>query len=138
MQKRLPMRKPAGKSDIFVSRSTRFEALVARSISLLDGSNEPVALHAMGAAIPLCCSVALAVQRQCARQVTLAVRTTTVDVYDDYEPVVEVRFRFYMRRIFVTNAVFFFPDGRVSRKLFVVLLRRALCLICIFDYVNSR
>lgn len=102
------MRKPAGKGDIFVSRSTRFEALVARSISLLDGSGNPVVLHAMGAAITLCCSVALAVQRQCAGQVILVLRTTTVAVYDDYEPVVEVRFRFQMRRIFGVSGLFVF------------------------------
>lgn len=69
---------------------------MARCISLLDGGNEPVVLHAMGAAISLCCTVALAVQRKCAHKVTLAVRTTTVDVYDDYEPVVEVRFFLFL------------------------------------------
>lgn len=84
------MRQPAGKRDIFVSRSTRFGALKARAISLLDSSSQPVCLHAMGAAITLCCNLALTIQAESAGQVTLAVHTTTVQVYDDYEPLVEV------------------------------------------------
>lgn len=87
------MREPGGKQDIFVSRSTRFRALKARAISLLDSGSQPVFLHAMGAAITLCCNLALTIQAECGGHVMLAVQTTTVQVYDDYEPLVEVRCR---------------------------------------------
>lgn len=85
------MRAPAGKHDIFVSRSTRFGALKARALALLDASKHPVLLHAMGAAITLCCNLALVIQEETGGHVALTVHTNTVEVYDDYEPLVEVR-----------------------------------------------
>lgn len=96
-RKRVPMREPGGKQDIFVSRSTRFGALKARAISLLDSGSQPVFLHAMGAAITLCCNLALTIQAECGGHVMLGVQTTTVQVYDDYEPLEEVLCRYESR-----------------------------------------
>ncbi|CDF32656.1 unnamed protein product [Chondrus crispus] len=43
----------------------------------------------MGAAITLCCNLALVIQEETGGHVALTVHTSTVDVYDDYEPLVE-------------------------------------------------
>lgn len=88
-RKRLPMRNPSAKRDIFVSRSSTFGALKARAVSLLDTSSQPIYLHAMGAAITMCCNLAVTIQAESGGNVVLAVRTNTVQVFDDYEPLVE-------------------------------------------------
>lgn len=47
-------------------------------------------LFALGAAIPRCCDLALAVSQHCAGRIVLAVTTDTVDVIDDFVPLEEV------------------------------------------------
>jgi len=84
------MREPAGKRDIFVTRAGRFGALKSRAVSLLDRGSEPVILHAMGAAITRCCDLALVIQSSCGGHVNFEIKTATVVVYDDFEPLVEV------------------------------------------------
>lgn len=85
------MRPHSTKRDIFVTRSAKFKAMRSRALALLDKNSQPVKLHAMGAAITRCCDLALAVQAYADGQVDLDIQTATVEVYDEFEPLVEVR-----------------------------------------------
>jgi hypothetical protein len=89
MSKRVPVRTQSGASDIYVTRATRFGALVARSLALLR-RGLPAKLHALGAALQRCVDVALAVQDAAGGPdaVVLATTTETVDVVDDFEPLI--------------------------------------------------
>lgn len=92
LRKRLPHRPATSKTDIYVTRSARFQALIGRCVRLLDKGDAPT-LHAMGAAIEGACEVALAVKARARGEVVVGVKTGTVVVVDDYEPIVPVRFR---------------------------------------------
>lgn len=91
LQKRSVMRGEGSKWEIYVGRGTRLEALVRRVIGLLDGGRKGscVRVYGMGAAILTCCRLGLEVQRRCGRGVETKVETRTVEVYDEYEPLVE-------------------------------------------------
>lgn len=92
MRKRVPVRRESTANDVYVTRSARFAALRTRCIARLD-SHRCVVIHAMGAAISRACDLALAVEAHTRNCVTVDVQTATVVVYDDYEPLVPVRFR---------------------------------------------
>jgi hypothetical protein len=87
--KRVPVRSQSGASDVYVTRATRFGALVARVFAVLR-KGTPAHLHALGAALQRCADVALAVQDSAGgpEMVVLAATTATVVVVDDFEPLV--------------------------------------------------
>eukprot|EP00177_Eucheuma_denticulatum_P008834 GFKZ01016043.1.p1 GENE.GFKZ01016043.1~~GFKZ01016043.1.p1 ORF type:complete len:197 (-),score=31.39 GFKZ01016043.1:410-1000(-) len=91
LQKRSVMRRDGSKWEIYIGRAARLEGVVRRVIGLLDGGRKGscVRVYGMGAAILTCCRVGLEVQRRCGGGVETRVETRTVEVYDEYEPLVE-------------------------------------------------
>jgi hypothetical protein len=88
MTKRVALRAHSSPRDVYVTRSTRFGALMSRVQSLLRRGSE-AHLHGMGAALTRCADVAMAVQRAAgAGAVTISVTTGTIYVIDDFTPLV--------------------------------------------------
>jgi hypothetical protein len=87
--KRVPVRSQNGAGDVYVTRATRFGALVARVFAVLR-KGTPAHLHALGAALQRCADVALAVQDAAGgpEMVVVVATTATVVVVDDFEPLV--------------------------------------------------
>ena len=94
--KRKPVRTEKGPRHIFVTRASRFGALLARVMRLLQTDPAPVTIHGLGAAIARACDLALAVQESAGGHVTLACKTDTVLVYDDFQPIVSVCCRVFI------------------------------------------
>ncbi|PXF40949.1 Ribonuclease P protein subunit p20 [Gracilariopsis chorda] len=86
---RLPNAHPPNARSIHVSRSTKFAPLNKRVKRLLQTSSRPIVLHAMGAAMQHSCELALAIQRHAHGTLQLVPLTSTQQVYDDYQPLVE-------------------------------------------------
>jgi hypothetical protein len=88
MTKRVPVRAHGKANDIFVTRSSRFAALISRVQALLRRGST-VHLHGMGAALPRCVDVAMSVQRAAVPGgVVVSASTETVYVVDDFTPLV--------------------------------------------------
>lgn len=91
ISKRLPQRPRGGRTDIYFTRASKPAGVSTRIRQLLDNDEvKNVTLHALGAAIKSCCDMAL--KFQSAFNVTLDVRTGTVEVFDDYVPLKAVCF----------------------------------------------
>jgi hypothetical protein len=88
MTKRVPVRAHGRPNDVYITRSSRFAALISRVEKLL-GRGTTAHLHGMGAALKRCADVAMAVQRAAAPGgVVVSARTETVYVIDDFMPLV--------------------------------------------------
>lgn len=80
----------SGKRDVYIARSTNFPASRKRVYKLIEASDEPVHLHALGAAMSRCCDLALAIEQDFGKRVVLSVQTGTAPVVDEYQPLKEV------------------------------------------------
>jgi hypothetical protein len=105
-QRRVPHRPHPRPEDIFVTRSSSFDALVKRATSLLDAGRyvfvrywnstilahvflcdfrSEVVIHGLGAALTRAVELALALRSK--GGYTLSIRTNTVELIDDLVPV---------------------------------------------------
>mmetsp|Transcript_2128 Transcript_2128/g.4743 ORF Transcript_2128/g.4743 Transcript_2128/m.4743 type:complete len:171 (+) Transcript_2128:2235-2747(+) len=92
LRKRLVVRKPSKYNDLYITRSTRFPALLARCEKLLERQNtQEVHIHALGAAIQRACELANKLVARSHNTLALNPSTSTVITIDDYEPISIVR-----------------------------------------------
>lgn len=90
-RKRAAFHSAARPEDIYVRRGRSRAALVNRAWRLLvtDASLSEVWVHGLGASVPAALEVALRVEKRGAGAIGVAVRTSTVTLYDDYAPLRE-------------------------------------------------
>lgn len=105
LRKRLPPSLPKRNSDVYVTNKTHFKAQLNRCERIIDegiiagdtvaclkekASEKPVLLylHSLGAAIPRALNLALQLQRRYGSRIHLDTTTSTVELTDDFEPIV--------------------------------------------------
>ncbi|KJE91975.1 hypothetical protein CAOG_03018 [Capsaspora owczarzaki ATCC 30864] len=84
--KRAPQRLPTRPNDIYVTRSTHFDAQFARAQKLLDSGYSEICLHGLGASINRAINLALQLQQQYMAPLVLSTTTSTVELTDDLQP----------------------------------------------------
>lgn len=89
VRKRLPPRFPVRKNDVYVTRRTNFKAQLARCEKLLDSGFDAVYIHGLGAAVNRAINLALQLKRRGVGSLDLAINTSTVEVTDDLEPLLD-------------------------------------------------
>ncbi|KAH9380422.1 ribonuclease P protein subunit p20-like [Haemaphysalis longicornis] len=77
---------PRRENDVYVNMSTNFKGQLERCRKLLDSGKTEVFVHALGAAVGRAINLALQVESHYQGVVELDVRTSTVGVVDDLEP----------------------------------------------------
>lgn len=107
LRKRLPPSLPRRNIDVYVTNKTHFKAQLNRCERLIDEEitniednanctkgteasdrNVLIYLHALGAAIPRALNLALQLQRKYGSRIQLDTITSTVELTDDFEPLV--------------------------------------------------
>jgi len=89
IQKRLPPRFPVRKNDVYVTRRTNFKAQIARCQKLLDNGYDAIYIHGLGAAVNRAINLSLQLKRRGLGSLDLAINTSTVEVTDDLEPLLD-------------------------------------------------
>lgn len=77
---------PRRDNDVYVNMSTNFKGQLERCRKLFDSGKTELFVHAMGAAVGRAINLALQLETHYQGLVELDVRTSTVDVVDDLEP----------------------------------------------------
>lgn len=87
-----PAPRPANvnNNNVYITRDSVFGAVCKKIRNIINRTEDPVILYAMGAAITRCCDIALAVQDDYMGRISTSVSTDTVPVVDDFEPLSEV------------------------------------------------
>jgi len=89
LRKRLPTRFSTQKNDVYVTCKTDFKAQLARCQKLLDGGYDQVFVHGLGVAVNRAINLALQIKRRGLGSIDLDVNTSTIDVTDDLEPLMD-------------------------------------------------
>lgn len=82
--------KKKSKRDVYIKRNTSFIVICKRIKNLIDECKSAVTMHAMGAAITKCCDAAICIKDDYGNQINMIVKTDTITVVDDFEPLDEV------------------------------------------------
>uniref|UniRef100_G3MMV6 Ribonuclease P protein subunit p20 n=1 Tax=Amblyomma maculatum TaxID=34609 RepID=G3MMV6_AMBMU len=77
---------PRRDNDVYVNMSTNFKGQLERCRKLFDSGKTELFVHAMGAAVGRAINLTLQLESHYQGLVELDVRTSTVDVVDDLEP----------------------------------------------------
>jgi len=86
LRKRLPPQMPRSADHVYINMRTDFKFQMARAKKVIfDGANE-VHIHGLGAAINRAINIALQVQSHYNDALDIDVRTSTIQVVDDFEP----------------------------------------------------
>ncbi|XP_066597253.1 ribonuclease P protein subunit p20 [Prorops nasuta] len=87
MKKRLPFGPRRNKqNDIYITNKSNFKPQLQKCEKLLEIGAQEVVIHALGAAINSACRLALQLQETHSGTLELDIRTSTVDLIDDFEP----------------------------------------------------
>jgi len=89
VRKRLPPRLPVRKNDVYITRRTNFKAQLSRCEKLLDSGFDTINIHGLGAAVNRAINLALQLKRRGLGSLDLAINTSTVEVTDDLEPLLD-------------------------------------------------
>jgi len=89
VRKRLPPRFPVRKNDVYITRRTNFKAQLARCEKLLDSGFDAIYIHGLGAAVNRAINLGLQLKRRGLGSLDVAVNTSTVEVTDDLEPLLD-------------------------------------------------
>lgn len=90
LRKRLPRKLPKRDCDVYVTRKTDFRQQLKRCQKILDTGNL-VCIHGLGTAINRAINLALQLEETGMGTVELSVHTSTVELMDDVEPLVDDR-----------------------------------------------
>eukprot|EP00026_Physarum_polycephalum_P021333 Phypoly_transcript_24520.p1 GENE.Phypoly_transcript_24520~~Phypoly_transcript_24520.p1 ORF type:complete len:158 (+),score=25.02 Phypoly_transcript_24520:67-540(+) len=85
--KRVPQRLPTKKNDIYVSRKTKYFFQYKRAKKLLDDGEPEVMIHGLGAAVKRAIQLALKLTSELG--VSMGATTSTVELLDEYQPLVD-------------------------------------------------
>uniref|UniRef100_A0A224Z7V7 Ribonuclease P protein subunit p20 n=1 Tax=Rhipicephalus zambeziensis TaxID=60191 RepID=A0A224Z7V7_9ACAR len=80
---------PRRENDVYVNMSTNFKGQLERCRKLIDSGKTEVFVHAMGAAVGRAINLALQVESNYQGLLEMDVRTSTVGVVDDLEPLAD-------------------------------------------------
>nr|XP_037290275.1 LOW QUALITY PROTEIN: ribonuclease P protein subunit p20-like [Rhipicephalus microplus] len=80
---------PRRENDLYVNMSTNFKGQLERCRKLIDSGKTEVFVHAMGAAVGRAINLALQVEANYQGLLEMDVRTSTVGVVDDLEPLAD-------------------------------------------------
>jgi len=115
IRKRLPARFPKRKNDVYVTRRTNFKAQLARCQKLLDSGYDFVCIHGLGAAVNRAINLSLQLKRRGLGSLDLAMNTSTVEVTDDLEPLLDdLESQTRVRNCSAVHIKIFRPDLPVS------------------------
>ncbi|XP_043604535.1 ribonuclease P protein subunit p20-like isoform X2 [Bombus pyrosoma] len=89
IKKRQPFdtKKKRKNNDIYITNSTNFKAQLKRCEKHLNNGSSEVIIHGLGAAVQRACSLALQLQKNHYDSIELEVKTSTISIIDDFEPV---------------------------------------------------
>jgi len=111
IRKRLPPRFPVRKNDVYVTRRTNFKAQIARCQKLLDGGFDTIYIHGLGAAVNRAINLSLQLKRRGLGSLDSAINTSTVEVTDDLEPLLdEMEAQTRVRNCSAVHIKIFRPD----------------------------
>lgn len=85
-KKRIPPRFPKRENDIYISNKSNFKSQFEKCEKLLDGNNNEILLHGLGAAIDRTINLALRLKEKFMDTCEIDVNTSTVSLQDDFEP----------------------------------------------------
>ena len=89
-RKRVAQRAATRENDIYVSRASRFGALLSRARKVVVSPKfDELHVHGMGAAMDVAVRLVLALRDEYPNALILSPRTSSVMLVDDYEPLVE-------------------------------------------------
>ncbi|KAH7934328.1 hypothetical protein HPB49_024908 [Dermacentor silvarum] len=80
---------PRRDNDVYVNMSTNFKGQLERCRKLIDSGKTEVFVHALGAAVGRAINLALQVESHYQGVLEVDVRTSTVGVVDDLEPLAD-------------------------------------------------
>jgi len=89
LRKRLPIKWPKRKIDVYVTRKTRFAAQFDRCQKLLNSGESELFIHGLGAAVSRAIHLALQLKSKYHGSVDVMVTTATVTLCDDLVPKVD-------------------------------------------------
>lgn len=84
--KRMPPWMPRRRNDFYVTRRTDFKAQHSRCQAYFDNGGRELFIHGLGAAINRAINLSLQLQSNSNGTIGIAVRTSTVELVDDLEP----------------------------------------------------
>jgi len=115
IRKRLPPRFPSRKNDVYVTRRTNFKSQLARCEKLLDTGFDSIFVHGLGAAVNRAINLSLQLKRRGLGSLDVAVNTSTVEVTDDLEPLLdELESQTRVRNCSAVHIKIFRPDLPVA------------------------
>lgn len=83
LRKRLPVRFPKRKNDVYVSQRTNFRAQLSRCNKLLSTSHNEIFVHGLGLAIDRAINIALQLKATGLGTIEVSATTETVELTDD-------------------------------------------------------
>ncbi|OQR74059.1 ribonuclease P protein subunit p20-like [Tropilaelaps mercedesae] len=89
LRKRLPPQMPRSPDHVYVNTRTEFKHQFERVKSVLLNGGKEVHIHGIGAAVNRAINIALQVQSHFGDAMETDVRTSTVEVTDDWEPLAD-------------------------------------------------
>ncbi|XP_017892689.1 ribonuclease P protein subunit p20 [Ceratina calcarata] len=72
--------------DVFVTNKTNFKAQLKKCEKLLNNGMSEVIIHGLGAAVTRACNLALQLREAHYGGIELDIKTSTVSIIDDFEP----------------------------------------------------
>lgn len=89
LRKRLPVRFPLHKNDVYITRRTNFKAQLERCRKLLDAGFTEIYIHGLGTAVNRAINLALQLKRRGLGTLDIATNTSTMEVTDDLLPLLD-------------------------------------------------
>eukprot|EP00035_Acanthoeca_spectabilis_P009378 m.166444 g.166444 ORF g.166444 m.166444 type:complete len:226 (+) comp14705_c0_seq5:278-955(+) len=84
--KRTPFHFPSGKTDLYISRNSDFQAQMSKAEKLLSQKYPSICIHGLGAAINRAINLAMQLQAKSPVPLVLSATTSTVPLVDDLIP----------------------------------------------------
>lgn len=72
--------------DIFITNKTNFKAQLKKCEKFLNNGNFEIIIHGLGSTIQKACSLALQLQEIHYGSIELDIKTSTISIIDDFEP----------------------------------------------------
>ncbi|XP_067006567.1 ribonuclease P protein subunit p20 isoform X1 [Anabrus simplex] len=89
MRKRAPHKLPRRHNDVYVTRKSSYQSQLSRCEKLLDSGEPEIFIHGLGAAVSSGILLALELKNKYFETIEVSVKTSTVDLVDDLEPVTD-------------------------------------------------
>ncbi|XP_015115118.1 ribonuclease P protein subunit p20 [Diachasma alloeum] len=86
LRKRPPYAFPKRSKDVYATNKTAFKAQLSVCEKLLDSGEPEIIIHGLGAAINRACNLALQLKKNSSGTLDIDIRTSTVHLIDDLEP----------------------------------------------------